>query len=361
MRFFPMLLSVTVVSLAACGKATVSSTQDSNGSTSAENFSTDFGGDLDINVFQKKLDLATQLFNSAQKDSFLSNDTTVRTRQFINPDANKHIMILHGVCEGAHNYMEMIYDLYKHGYSVHIFSYTGMGESGRTVTDTQLVTIDKFQTYYDDAEHFLSKFVMPQVKPNQKLFLFSHSTGGLVSAHLLARQPKAFAAAALSSPLFSVNTGATPKWIAKAAVASLALVNPNGYAPGFGPKVIEDLTFETNKGTQSYPRWLAYNNLIHVRSDVFTSGPSSRWVNEAFSETEPKKIAELAKQQKTPIKIYEATKDQFVDIGANKIFAEIAKDVQIFTVKGASHEIYREKDTFRNQMMNDIESFFRQH
>lgn len=345
--FFRPLLSFFCLSLLSCGQ--VERTTDSFVKSEPKS----------ENKFQEKWNSALSFFNNTKKGYFFSGEIPVFYRQYLNPNSKKHIVILHGLTEGAHNYIEMIYDLYNAGFSVHIYNLTGMGESGRgDVNDIQIVDVDSFQRYYNDTHNFIENYVVPTLKEGHKLYMLTHSTGGLVAANYLAAHPGRFTLAALESPLFSVNTGGKPKGLVSTLVSTLAYFNPQGFAPSFGHKEVRELKFEEAGGTLSRERWTAYNNLIQKRLDIYTSGPSNRWLNEAFNETAPEKITKLASMQTIPVRIYEGTQDKFVDVTANQLFINHSPLASLVTIPDAYHEIYRERDHIRQPFLDDVISYF---
>lgn len=130
---------------------------------------------------------------------------------FERPGATRSVVLFPGYAESYVFYAEVIEDLVGAGFNVFAMDLRGMGRSGRLAANPQIVHLDRFEYYLDDAKHFLKTIVLPRTK-GRPIFALTHSTGGLVAAELMARGEAPFEKAALVSPLFRMAATTTP-WL----------------------------------------------------------------------------------------------------------------------------------------------------
>lgn len=321
--------------------------------------------------FEQKWQQARTFFEAGRRDSFRSPTGNVEVvfRQFINPAGHDHIVIFPGYAESSQKYMELIYDFYNRGYSVHIMTHRGMGESGREVSNRQIVHVDNFVDYYADSFTFVREHVLP-VTGGANVFLFTHSTGGLIGANVIAAAPNLFKAAVLSSPLFEVNTGSHWRWVTRSVLeVEFRAGKAKSYGPGFQDWDPTAATFAENITTRSEERWNAYINFLREPANLATlpmGGPSVNWGIQSLDETTPAKVAALGQKIAIPILVLNAGDDQYVNRAGQDIFVNNAPHdtsdkplVSLIEFPAARHEIYREVDTVRDRALGVTMNFFR--
>ena len=76
------------------------------------------------------------------------------------------IVISSGRTEAAIKYKELIYDLFRLGYSVYIMDHRGQGLSERMLEDPDLGYVEDFQFYIDDLKSFFDLYVTPSRHQN---------------------------------------------------------------------------------------------------------------------------------------------------------------------------------------------------
>ncbi len=112
--------------------------------------------------------------------------------------AKAHIALVHGYGEHVGRYKQTIAALTKAGFAVHAFDYRGHGQA-----DGRRGYVERFEQYIDDLDLFWAR--VKAAAKGDKTFLLSHSHGGLMSAHYLAkRKPSGVAGAIFSSPYFQL-------------------------------------------------------------------------------------------------------------------------------------------------------------
>lgn len=272
-------------------------------------------------------------------------------------DPKGKIVIAPGFSESYLNYAELIYDLNQRGYSVYIVDHRGQGLSGRMVANTQIIHVDEFHFYVDDME----TFIRTHVKPDQRelpMYLLGNSMGGWIASQLLARQPKWFKGATLIAPMFRINTGNIPRFLAlRIAGTADGLGRGKRFALGYGEIDIAKSTFNPEEWG-SRVRWkqnlateVANPRLIH-------GGPSYRWVRLGLRYTAKWRIRRLAKKISTPHLVLQAGQDTAVKPGGIDLFCEYSKGCTRVNYPDAHHGILKETDSIRSHALNKILTFF---
>lgn len=107
-----------------------------------------------------------------------------------------HVVVVHGYGDHCGRYRGVIEHLARAGFHVHAFDYRGHGQS-----DGRRGHCDAFTQYLDDLEAFLAK--ARERSKGKKLFVFSHSHGGLMLAtYGINRATEGIAGVAFSAPFF---------------------------------------------------------------------------------------------------------------------------------------------------------------
>ncbi len=298
-------------------------------------------------------------FEKGEKRSFLgSSKQVIVTRHFPLEESEKTLVIYPGYAETSQKYKELILDFRCRGYSVHILSLPGMGESGRlkSAASHQVVHVENFSEYVLDAETF-SKDVKSKTK--NPVYLFTHSTGGLVAAEVMARNPSLFKAAVLSAPLFELNTGSKSKIVVGAVTNNYTFFGYGGsYAMGYSDFDPNKAKFSENIGTQSRYRWERYLEFLKSDPSLWMGGPSNRWIHVILKETKPANLRKLGREVRTPTLVFQAGSDSYVSPGGQKLFCESSANCKLRIFPGSYHEIYRENDVIRTPALNEADAWF---
>lgn len=149
--------------------------------------------------------------------------------------------------------------LAHHAGSVVMVELRGQGGSGRLGRHPDAVHIDDFEHHLDDIERAIDGI-------SDRLHVVAHSMGGLLAAHLLARRPDRFAAAAISSPMWRFTQ-------------PLAVVRPLAAA---ARRVCGRTTFAVGEGP--------FDLAACVEMRTGTSGPTPDGALELFAELHPEMV-----------------------------------------------------------------------
>lgn len=268
-----------------------------------------------------------------------------------NPLNVKSLVIVPGRTEPAIKYAELIYDLKESGFDIFIMDHQGQGESDRILTDTNKGHVVDFKNYVQDFELFMQQVVY--AKQTQPLYLIAHSMGGAISTQYMSAHPRVFTKAVLVAPMFEMNTAPYSETVARYYAKLLVTTGKgNNYAPNYGPYVPENDTFEKNTNTHSEVRFLASKYIFTNMLNLVVGGPTARWVHESLKATQ--KIDRLPVE--TPVLLLQAGLDQTVKPARQEAFCKKGM-CELITYPEAFHEILMEKDSIRDEAINEIKSF----
>ncbi|MGB0895453.1 MAG: alpha/beta fold hydrolase [Parashewanella sp.] len=269
------------------------------------------------------------------------------------PNSDKAIVISNGRIESYVKYQEMFFDLHQQGYCIYALDHRGQGLSSRLTDDPQIGHIDQFSDYVDDFKIFIDSIVLPA--QHKFLYLLAHSMGSTIATLYLQGDQNTFKAAVFSAPMYGIKLP-LPKpfiyWLAK----QFANKKPNYVISG---TPYQSKPFKGNRLTQSAARYRWFRELYQQQPSLQLGAPSDQWLIEALDAAES---CEQALQKiSTPILILQAQCDKIVDNKAQNKFAENLKEGKLITFISAKHELFVESDHIRNQVMDELLNFYKQH
>lgn len=270
------------------------------------------------------------------------------------------ILMLPGRTEALVKYRELTLDLNRRGHAVYLLDHRGQGQSGRLLDDPERGHVDAFSHYVDDVESFIDTRLQPDaaVRP----VLFAHSMGGCIAARLLQRRVDVFAAAVLFAPMFDIQTGAVPGWIARTLIRSLAALpvgdGGEGYVPGGSG--FSDMPFEQqgeiNPLTHSAVRFERLMADYAEFPETRLGSPTRGWFD-AAQHAMADAIRDSALIQ-TPTLLFNAAEDPIVGAAGQEAFCAGNPLIEgPRSVPGARHELLVEVDSIRSVVLDEAMAF----
>ncbi|WP_034949456.1 lysophospholipase L2 [Erwinia oleae] len=299
-----------------------------------------------------------------EEDEFTGvENVTIRYVRFISPQHDKVILLCPGRIESYVKYPEVAYDLFHCGYDVIIIDHRGQGRSERLLQDSHRGHVENFEHYVDDLETLYLKEIVS--RHYRRRFALAHSMGGAILALMIARQPTAFDAVVLASPMFGIFLP-MPVWMANR-ILNWTEARPalrDGYALGTGRWRAHP--FGINMLTHSHERYR--RNLRFYADDpaLRVGGPTYHWVREGMQAG--LNILSKATAISTPLLLLQAGADKVVDNRAQDLFCQTmaaagqpCEGGKPQVISGARHEILFEKDSMRAEALHAIVDFFARH
>ncbi len=269
------------------------------------------------------------------------------------PEEQGALVILPGIPESYIKYAELVYDLRNTGFSIYIMDHRGVGFSGRMLEDPEKIYVKRYTDYVDDLGIFMDTVV--NAKEHEKLFMIGHSSGGQTGALYLSEHQDLFSGAVFSSPLFKVNTGNIPGWVARPLLAILVTFGGGKkYAFGQGEKYVK--TFEGNPLTHSRERWSMWEKyILPQHPEIQSAGYTLRWAQVNLKGAA--KARRAAKKITLPVLLLEAEEDEFTLPKGRDIFCRRAQNCTRRLFPGSRHELFIEKDEIRDEVIAEIIGF----
>lgn len=286
--------------------------------------------------------------------------TQLAYRTFEKSDERAAIVFVTGWTETAQKYAELLYTLSAAGYSLYTMDNRGMGLSQRLAPNPQMVHVEHFDDYVSDLKQFVDTVV--RRKAHKRLFLVTHSMGGLVGARYALAYPTDADAIVNSSPLYQIETGNVPEGLAYG-LAKIAVQTGRGkhYLPTHHdttPEAESDYAKQT--ATHSHPRWDRKVLLWKQLPESFMSGSSNRWFQTTVDATRALRHGE-AKRLTPPMLVFSAAQDtRVVNAGVAKV-CEMAKQCERRVYDVAYHELFLESDAVRNDAIRRTLEFLERH
>ncbi|UCE88745.1 MAG: alpha/beta fold hydrolase [Pseudomonadota bacterium] len=264
------------------------------------------------------------------------------------------LVIVPGWTESYLKYDEVIYDLRHHRWCIYVLDHRGQGLSTRAIANTQVGYIDEFAQYVRDLELFDRRVV--RSKPHRRVFFLAHSMGGLVTTLYAANETPRINGLALSAPLFEVNGGWAPEWLAWSISWLLdSLGFGTSYVPGHSDWRESRWLFENNRVTHSRVRFARAISLWRADPELIVSGASNRWLQTTIEAS--RQVTAAASRVTVPVLLLQADDDDFVKLPRQKTFCAAARNCRRHLFLDAKHELLMERDRIRNEALARIVQF----
>lgn len=289
-----------------------------------------------------------------KKSYFYTRDNLrIYYEKYINPKADKAVVICHGMGECAAKMEEVIYYFFKAGYSVFIMDDRGHGNSEREIKDISVIYIDGFEKYIIDLKDFMVKVVY---KCNRTCYLYGHSMGGGIGARFIEEFPNYFDKVVLTAPMIEMNTF-VPKGLLKFIIDIGILTGKNSSS------IFPHYTFDSIENYQKFcstskVRASYYYNKILMNPRLNTYGISFEWLKSALEGTKNIQKKENIKRIKSKLLIFEAEDDYLVKGNAMRRFVKRVEGAKLIFVSGVKHELYNTYNDVMIPYFNTIFEFF---
>lgn len=297
-------------------------------------------------------------------------------RIYRQPQPSPAVVISSGRTEHFGKYREVVYDLWRNGYSVYIHDHRGQGVSGRMIAGDdpehrQRGHVVRFDDYVADLHTFVKAHVVPH---HSARYLIGHSMGGGIATLYLIQHRDVFQRAVLSSPMHRPDTSPFRLLTCPFTTATRA-ISPESWVL-FG---LANTLYEEPGGDNIYtssPERLQHWFIKGTADKDRIGSPTRNWLAEACLASA--RMLNEAKDISTPVMVLQSEDDQAVVPAAQDEFCRIlgaagkrchphgAPVSYPTTVKASEpdppqpvgHELLIERDTVRTDAMTRILDFF---
>ncbi len=265
-------------------------------------------------------------------------------------DPRGSIVFCPGRTEFIEKYFESVGDFVARGFNVLILDPRGQGLSDRMLEDPLKGYVKNFQDYADDFAFIMDAFAPELPKPH---IAMGHSMGGcivLLAVLSGAANPNAVICSAPMTGLFDVETRFTEYFIRALNIVGFS----KRYIPFQKHTGGLPVPFKNNKLTSDLDRFQRWASYFKTTPELRLGGATFRWTRQALWAMNY--VNRNAPQLKIPGLIIGAGSDPIVDPASNEAFAKRAK-IEYKVVPGALHEVFMEKDEYRNQFFESFDAF----
>ena len=265
-------------------------------------------------------------------------------------DPRGTIIYCPGRTEFIEKYFETIEDFLTRGFTVLMLDPRGQGLSSRLLPDPVKSHVKNFQEYADDLAFVAEQFSPHLPKPH---IVMGHSMGGCVALQAIILgliNPSAVICSAPMLGLFNVETSMAGYFIRTASRLGFA----NRSLPGQKQDRGMPVPFQGNKLSSDKVRFEAWAEYFKTTPALRVGPPTFAWA--AAGIRAMSYVNRNAAQLKIPGLIVAAGGDPIVDPASNQRFAENA-GILYRVVPGAMHEMFLEKDEYREQFLSAIDEF----
>ena len=300
----------------------------------------------------------TEFWQQGTFSSFLGIDSIrINFAAFTQPSYTQCLVLSPGRSESYIKYQELAFELSQQGYNIFIIDHRGQGLSQRMTTNPHKGYVKQFDDYAHDLATFINQYVLPHCAENDKPLLLAHSMGGAIATRTMQLYPELIKAAVLSSPMFAINSGAIPLWLAKGLIGSGTYLNQLlSEEPWYfiGQGNYQHSAFEDNPLTHSKSRYQQFISRYQAQSTVQLGGVTYHWLAQSLQVKDD--IFADIERMNTPILILQAGADSIVDNNAQNDFCaalqqhkKLCSTGSPIRINGAYHELFFEKDVYRQQ------------
>jgi lysophospholipase len=257
-----------------------------------------------------------------------------------------------GRTEFIEKYLETVTDFVERGFNVLILDPRGQGLSDRLLEDKQKSYVGDFQDYADDLGFVAEEFKSLLTKPH---IVVGHSMGGTIALQSVISGALSPSAVICSAPMLGLYDLDTPilNWLIRG-FSAIGLSTSN--LPFQRQRNGLPVPFNINKLTSDkdrYRHWAAY---FQTSPRLRLGPPTYGWIVAALKGMSY--VNRNAAELNIPCLIVAAGADPIVDPASNEDFARKAGGT-FRVVPGAMHELFLERDIFRDQFFAEFEVFLR--
>lgn len=255
-----------------------------------------------------------------------------------------------GRTEFIEKYWESIGDLSARGFCVFVVDPRGQGLSDRILPDRLKSYIDSFQTYANDLSDAAVQFDAYLPRPH---IAMGHSMGGTIVLQAVLSGVLAPSAIICSAPMLGLFDLETPimRWTITA-LSKMGLAEKN--LPFQSQRNGMPVSFTANKLTTDKDRYKIWANFFQSVPRLRVGQPTFGWIAAALSAMAY--VNRNAENLRIPGLMVAAGADPIVDPSSVEDFARNA-GVAFDVIPGALHELFLEKDAYRNHFFNVIDKF----
>jgi lysophospholipase len=268
------------------------------------------------------------------------------------------VFLMGGRGDFIEKYMETIHNLRDAGYVVGAMDWRGQGGSGRLSPNQYVGHADDFAVWVDDLAHFWARWQAQTPGPH---FIIGHSMGGHLVLRALAEAKIDPQAVVLVAPMLGYR-GALPLWLGQSISGLMCRIgDPQRSAWKVSEKPGSPIFDRAKLLTHDADRY-ADEAYWHTQIPALAMGPASwGWVRAGYQSMRMLTAESVLAKINTPILMLVADADGLVNPPrAIRAAAYLPNAALVRYGPEAAHELLREVDAVRNDVLTRIHTLFDQ-
>lgn len=262
------------------------------------------------------------------------------------------ILLQQGYNEFIEKYFEVIDEFLKRGFSVISFDWRGQGMSEKTLDNKNKAFIQDFSLHDSDLENIMKDIIEPFF-PKPYIGV-GHSMGGCLMLSAMYKHPDFFDKAILSAPMLGFKN----EILLMPIITILSLFSKNdSYLLISKPNMGKETPFEDNDVTTDKFRYERTQRLVRKAPNLRLWGVTISWARAVKNRLKSMRAKNWAEKIKTKVLIINNLNDQVVDPDKINIMSKRLSESSIIEFNSTKHEIFMEKDIYRNELWKEIDNY----
>ncbi len=272
--------------------------------------------------------------------------------------ARGSILFLPGRGDNYEKYLESLEEWHRDGWRVTASDWRGQAGSGRLGNDAVTGHIDDFTTWTNDLEHIWRQWTADVPGPH---VLAGHSMGGHLIMRALVDRKVSPDAVVLSAPMLGMNGPPLPLPMLHSVAKMMTRIgDPMRQAWKWSEKPGEIPAGRDRLLTHDPNRYADEQWWRDARPELVMGPASWGWVERAYASWRRLEEPGAMEAVQTPVLIASTTSDKLVSHPANVRGASRLPNGELMELGSeARHEILREVDDVRAQVMEEIAAFLK--
>ena len=265
------------------------------------------------------------------------------------------VILLHGRAESIEKYYETIGELTRRGFGVLSFDWRGQGGSSRMISDHRKGYVEHFNHYLIDLETILTEVALPDCRG--PYYIFAHSTGGLVALLAGPALTNRIQRMVLSSPLIRFGTLPMKQETLHKILGAMFFTGLGQIQLSSGASDPSKRAFSGNRITSDSRRFYRNKNIVQNHPKLGIGAPTAAWLFAASRAMLQISTQEHIASLNVPTLLVAAGGDRVVSSPAIEKYGARMRSGNFLTVDGSRHEIFQERDEFREQLLAAFDAF----
>ncbi|MCA1749086.1 MAG: alpha/beta fold hydrolase [Parasphingopyxis sp.] len=252
-------------------------------------------------------------------------------------------------------YLESLAQWHADGWNLCGFDWRGQSGSGRFLANPKVGHVEGFEAWTADLQAFAEPWLAEMPGPH---VLAGHSMGGhLIMRYLIEQQPP-IDAVVLSAPMLKVVSKPFSEKLAAFIARFLAGIGlakvkawPGNERPSVPGSSRQKLL------THDFDRYADEDWWTANHPELKLGPPSWRWLVSAYASSAAMFAEGVLEKIDVPVLMVATAQDRLVSADAIREAAERLPDVRLYMHEIAAHELLRERDDIRDEVMREIVDF----